>query len=158
MFRHYSPGVTFFSLIAAGILKLLPARKKRTPTAPKGHVPYLNEMQRVVDEHKDCTAEVFNIFVSGRRKVEVFGSLTPGDKVSVRLDGDKIAVSVGNMTVATADIPENSHLPEAFRQDVDIDAYLGGRDVMHASEEADFASIIAFYKLEGVPPTHVDLQ
>lgn len=158
MFRWYSPGTTAASLLIAWVLSLFkaPTRKIRKPV--DAYEPYVSEVQRIVDAHSDCTAEVFNIFVSGRKKVNAFSQLIPGDEVSVARDDDNIVVSVDRQPVASAELPDSSLLPEAFRQDAIVGAYFGGRDVANSSETAEFASIIVFYKLPGVPPTTVKLE
>lgn len=115
-------------------------------------------MQKIVDAHRDCTAEVFNIFVKGRRSVRQFSDITPGDRVELHLQGNSVTVSVGAARVASAILPPSSRLPEVINGDHSFDAYLGGRDEQNASEDADFASIIVFYILDGVPPTRVNLR
>ena len=158
MFRHFSPGTQIMSLITAGVMSLFGRRRRKTPAPPADYQPYMTEIQRVVNAHKDCTAEVFNVFVSGPGKVAISDRLTPDDRVDLKLDDDRIAVLAENTVLATTYLPDSSHLPEVFRQDADFDAYLGGRDVSNVSDSADFLSIIVFYKLPGVPPTHVNLQ
>lgn len=157
-FRITTPGATIFSLIAAGILSLFGGSRCKTRSSKRGYTPYVSPIQRVVDAHRDCTAELFNIFVNGRKRVGVFSELTPGDRVSINLDGACLVISAGHTTIASAELPASSLLPTAFQNGVDIDAYLGGRDVANASETAEFGTIVVFYKLEGVPPTHINLK
>lgn len=163
MFRQYSPGVQLFSLITARFLSLFKSSKKArrprpNPESSHSRGPYCNLVQKVVAAHTDCTAEVFNIFVSGADKVRVFSELTPGDRVELRLRGGEVAVYTAGKYMATPLLPDSSRLHSLVESDTDIDAFLGGRDVTNCSDEAEFCSIIAFYKIDGVLPTHVLIE
>lgn len=156
MFRIYSPGALLFSLIVAGLLSLVKTNKKaRRYVAPPTPQPYTDHVNNVVDAHADCTAEVFNIFVSGSRKVRIFSELIPGDRVELCIRDDEVVVCVKGKYMATPLLPDTSRLRELLEADVEIEAFLGGRDVTSCTEEAEFCSIIAFYKIEGVAPTKV---
>ena len=156
-FRIYSPAATIFSFVTAGVLSRLgghrhKSRRRREVT------PYVPKIQRVIDAHRDCTAELFNIFVRGRKRANAFAQLSPGDMLEVKLDGDSLEVWVGNIKIASAEIPATSLLPKAFQSGADIYAYLGGRDLENASDTAEFGTVVVFYKLEDVPPTKINLQ
>lgn len=157
-FRFSTPGVTLFSLLAVGIMSLFRAPKSHSRLSRSSQPPRVSRMQKIVDAHRDCTAEVFNIFVKGRRSVRLFSDITPGDRVGLHLQGNSVTVSVGAARVASAILPPSSRLPEVINGGHSFDAYLGGRDEQNASEDADFASIIVFYILDGVPPTRVNLR
>lgn len=156
-FRFSTPGFTLFSLVAAGIMSLFRAPKKHIRTSRPSQPPCVSRVQEIVNTHSDCTVEVFNIFVKGRRSVRIFSDITPGDRVGLHLHGSTVTVTVGTARVATAVLPESSRLPEVIHGGHSFEAYLGGRDEQNVSEEADFASIIVFYILDGVPPTRVNL-
>lgn len=155
MFRIYSPGVQFFSWIVAGFLSLIKSPKKRRSPVSNPPEPYLDVVQKVVASHADCTAEVFNIFVHGVGKVRVFSELTPGDRVELRLRDGEVSVYADGKYMSTPLLNDSSRLRHLLESDVDVEAFLGGRDVTASTDEAEFCSIIAFYKIEGVPPTRV---
>lgn len=157
-FRYYPPGADIFALIVAGILKMFGKPKRRSGKADQHYEPYVSEVQRMLDAHADCTAELFNIFISGSRKVAPFSRLAPGDRMEARLNGDSISFLVDEVIVADAELPESSLLPRVFNDRIEPEAFLGGRDVANASEEAEFATVVVFYKIEGVPPTKIQIE
>lgn len=159
MFRIYSPGVQIFSLLTAGFLSLFKSSRKAGRQSPNtDRTPYLETLRKVVDAHADCTAEVFNVFISGRGKVRIISELVPGDRVELRLRDGEVSVYAGGKYVSTPLLPDSSRLRRLLETEVAIDAFLGGRDVTSCTEEAEFCSIIAFYQIEGVPPTHVNIE
>lgn len=163
-FRHFSPVASIFALIAAGIMSLIPSSKRKKqnpapaprPAAPRP-APSITKIQSVVQAHKDCTAEIIDIFVSGHSKVAIFSRLAPGDKVDIAVSDGQLKVYADGALMAAATLPDSSLLPRAINESATIHAYLGGRDLTAASPAADFASIIIFYALPGVPPTKVNL-
>lgn len=159
MFRRYSLGVQLFSLIVAGFLSLIKTSKKtRRHVSNSATSPYSDMVRNVVDAHADCTAEVFNIFVHGVRKVRVFSELIPGDRVELRLRDGEVSVYADGKYMSTPLLNDSSRLRYLLESDVDVEAFLGGRDVTSATDDAEFCSIIAFYKINGVPPTHVSIE
>ena len=56
-------------------------------------------------------------------------------------------------------IPDKrSNIYRLFDENIPYEAYLGGRDSAYLSDDdADFCSIIIFYKIDGIPPTKVNL-
>lgn len=120
--------------------------------------PYLDAVRNVVVSHDDCTAEVFNIFVSGAGKVRIFSELTPGDRVELRLRGGDVTVYADGKYMSTPILPNSSRLRILLETNVEVEAFLCGRDVASGTDDAEFCSIIAFYKIEGVPPTQVSIQ
>lgn len=159
MFRFYSPGVQIFSLITAGILSLIKPRKKTgrraSDSAPD---PYTDKVRRVVASHADCTAEIFNIFVSGVRKVRFFSLLTPGDRVELRLREGNVSVYAHGKYMCTPLLSDTSRLLRLLESDVNVEAFLGGRDLSSCTDEAEFCTIVAFYKIQGVAPTHISVE
>lgn len=159
MFRSYSPGTQIFSLIAAGILSLFkPSKKIRRSTSDSSSSPYHASVRRVVDAHADCTAEVFNVFVSGAGKVRIFSELTPGDRVELKLRNGEVSLYADGKYMSTPLLSDSSRLPHILESDTEVEAFLGGRDVLSCTDDAEFCSIIAFYKIDGVPPTVVSIE
>lgn len=159
MFHLFSPGVIIFSLITAGILSLIrPSKKTRKSVSGSAHSPYSDKVRRAVASHADCTAEIFNVFVSGVGKVRMFSELTPGDRVELRLRDGEVSVYADGKYMCTPLLPDSSRLRRLLESDVNVDAFLGGRDVTSCAVEAEFCSIIAFYKIDGVPPTHISVE
>lgn len=157
--RFYSPGTQIFSLLIAGVLSLIKAPKKtKRPARASARSPYYDAVQEVVAAHADCTAEVFNVFVSGAGKVRIFSELSPGDRVELHLREEGIGVFVDGKYMSTPLLPESSRLRDCLESDTEVKAFLGGRDVTSCSEDAEFCSIVAFYKIEGVPPTRISIK
>lgn len=159
MFRSYSPGTTLFSLVAAGVLSLFksPKKTKRT-TSDSVPSPYSDMVRKVVASHAECTAEIFNIFVSGAGKVRIFSELTPGDRVELRLRNGDVSVYANGKYMASLLLSDSSRLHSLLESKADVEAFLGGRDVTSCTDEAELCSIIAFYKIKGVPPTRISVE
>lgn len=157
MFHHYGLGSWIATAIIVGILKLF-KMPKRTLAPAKDVKPYVDDVRKVVAKYADCTAEVVNVFVSGRKKVALMHVLTPGDRVELGLHDGLSALFVKGEYMTTLLLPDNSRIPNLLKNDVDINAFLGGRDVTASSVDAEFCSVIAFYKIEGVPPTVVNIN
>ncbi len=116
-------------------------------------------MQDVVDAHREYTAEVFSFYVSGIKRVKTFRLLNPGDELEIRAVGNKFKVFAFGEYMNDLIIPESSHIPRLFKDKIPFETYLGGRDLDYIyNDEIDFASIIIFYKIDGVPPTKVLIQ
>lgn len=162
-FRHFSPEATLFALVAAGVMKLFPGSKKRRYTYTRDEPSAEEEanisaMQGVVSAHEDCTAEVIPINVFGRRQVETFRLLSPGDKVTLRIKNDDIKVFAYGQYICELIPQADSNLERLLKDNVPFEAYLGGRDLAFLySDTYDSCSIIVFYKLEGAGPTKVNL-
>jgi len=115
-------------------------------------------VRKVVASHADCTAEIFNIFISGGGKVRVFSGLTPGDRVELRLRNGEVSVYADGKYMSTPLLPDSSRLHCLLESNAEVEAFLGGRDVTSSTDDAEFCSIIAFYKIKGVPPTHISVE
>lgn len=116
-------------------------------------------MERIAREHSDFTAEVFNIIVSGRKKVEVSSQLAPGDRVDLRQKEGTVKVYAKGTRLADAILlDDDSRIPSVLADGISFDAYFGGRDVSAGTDTIDFLSIVVFYKIDGVPPTKLDIH
>lgn len=162
-FRDCTPGAILFSLVTAGVMKLFSGSKKRRYTYTPDELSAEEEanisaVQIIVSAHEDCTAEVIPIRVFGKRRVDTFRLLSPGDKVTLKIKNDEIKVFAYGEYICEL-IPEaGSNLYRLFEDNVPFEAYLGGRDLsLKYQDSFDFCSIIVFYKLEGVGPTKVSL-
>lgn len=159
MFRLFSPGAQLFSLISAGLLSLFkPSRNTGRSDPDSAPSPYSDTVRKVVASHADCTAEIFNVFVSGREKVRVFSDFTPGDRVELRLSNGEVSVYANGKYMSTPLLPDSSRLRHLLESNVEVEAFLGGRDVTYSTDDAEFCSIIAFYKIKDVPPTHITVK
>ena len=156
-FRYFTPGSIFLTLAIVGVMMLFKMPKKRHYKKARSYEPYVSQMQRILDSHADCTAELFNIFVKGYKKVAAFSCLAPGDMMEVTCHDNSISFYARGTLVATVPIPESSHLMQVFECGIRPEAFLGGRDVSNASEDAEFATVVIFYKIEGVPATKIKL-
>lgn len=174
MFRAPTPpGVWLLTAAIVGILSLLGRKKKRPSQAvsakggasrrasstPQAQQSYVSTMERIAREHSDFTAEVFNIIVSGRKKVEVSSQLAPGDRVDLRQKEGTVKVYAKGTRLADAILlDDDSRIPSVLADGISFDAYLGGRDVSAGTDTIDFLSIVVFYKIDGVPPTKLDIN
>ena len=165
-FRYYSPGTEIFALLVMGVLSFFFGRKKRRSVerAPEKKGRTLEEVnmaavKKVVDAHADCTAEVIDLLVFGRRRLSSFRCVWPGSPVELRMIRGDIKLFALGEYVAHPIVPNSSNLPRLFEENIPFEAYLGGRDLAFMTdEEYDSCSIIVFYKLPGVPPTKVNLH
>lgn len=166
MLWHPLPFPIAIILVVMCIYNLLPKRRKRLPRPPVGYDPLaveksknLSAMQKIVDAHKDFTAEVIQFSVSGRKRVETFRLIKPGDELEIRCEEDSFKVYAFGEFVSDLIIPNSSYLPELKKNEIHFEAYLGGRDLNFINNEhIDFASLILFYKMDGVTPTKVNLK
>lgn len=141
-------------------------RRERSVPPPIGYDPLAEEKQMnkklietVVEAHTDCTAEVVNVFVKGRKRVNSFRQVKHGNEVKLVLSRNNVNLYAHGRFMCTLILPVTSMIPQLLKENAHIEAYLGGRDMQHSyNEDADFASIIVFYKVEGLPPTKVILN
>lgn len=166
MYWHPLPFPIAMLLVVMCICHLYSSRRKKLPRPPVGYDPFatkkeknLSAMQKVVDAHKDFSAEVIPFSVNGRNRVKTFRLLDPGDEIELCAVGDDFKVYAFGEYMSDLIIPENSHIPQLFKNKISFDAYLDGRDLSFANnDQMDLASLIIFFKIDGVPPTKVNLQ
>lgn len=116
-------------------------------------------MQQITRLHSDCTAEVLNFNVFGKRKVSTIRLIDPGDKIEVRCYKDEYKVFLYGEFMADLYPPKDSLIPRLFAEGVKFESYLGGRDMaMLYTDDIDFCSAIIFYKIPGIGPTKVNLR
>ncbi len=116
-------------------------------------------MERLVAQYEGYSAEVFDIYTSGRRNVETIRLLRPGDEIELRQSIEVFFdVLAFGKKVSLLFVPDTSNLPRIFKEKIPYFAYLGGRSKTFQYERTfDLSRIIVFYKMEGVPPTRVNL-
>lgn len=158
-------GLWIIHLISGKVKKMKRAQKQAEAAAFAVEHEYdvrkanIDAMSRVVDCHGGYSAEVFNVFVFGSRRVSVFRLLGPGDEVDMKKTRDGIKVFAFGEYMADVVEPATSHLSELFDKGGPFDAYLGGRDRAYIYDDGcDFCSVMIFYKLPGVPPANVNLK
>lgn len=163
---------------ATGGLRWFGGRKKRVSelvwggsgTNTNGYFPpqpvYAgdSEIEKVVKAHADCTAEVVDLTIIGRKKVDRTYSMYPGDPVLLKKYGNMIKV-FGKITGTSVEFyvddiypPAGSILPKLFDENIPFEAYLGSRDIYADSEEFSFLKLLVFYRIEGIPPTKINLH
>lgn len=91
-------------------------------------------------------------------RAKVISRLTPGDRVDLKLIDGTVTVYVEDKRIGEPQIPYTSRLPQILDDHIDFEAYLGGRDIQCCTANMQFVSIIVFYKIDGVPPTKVQLE
>lgn len=161
--------LTLGGMIAMGaviaIMKAIRPKKRSRPTSVKEThkeeaQENIDEMTAVVNAHKGYTAEVINVNVFGKRAVETFRLLRPGRAVEIRRNrkGDLKVYAYGEHICEL--IPAaDSNIPRLLDDGIPFEAYLGGRDMaMMYSDTIDFCSIIIFYRIDGIPPTTVNIR
>ena len=120
----------------------------------------LANIQRVIESHTDFTAEVFDIIIDGSH-CHISKQLNIGDAVTLQSSKDEvfpINVFMQMKWVGRILSKDGSRLPDLLKKGHHIEAYIGGRDVNCYREMRDAVTIIAFYKLDGVSPTRVNLK
>lgn len=163
-FRYSSPGATAFALVAAGVLSLFPTKRSSDHIRPAlspstSDNTDIEELKKVVAEHDGCTAEVINLNVFGRKRVETFRLLSPGRKVELRMKKGDIKVFAYGEYISELIVSPDSNLPRLFNENIAFDAYLGGREqVFMCDDTYDSCAIIVFYKIKGIPPTKVNVM
>lgn len=141
-----------------------PGSVSQTPTTPQmaygeDRADMVNRnLHNIVAEHTDYTAEILSLGVYGETRAAKMKELKPGDYVELRYKNGEVAVYNDDMFMGTLLCPDNSHVPALLKSNCYVDAYLGGRDLAQFYSDNDFCSIIAFYKIPGVPPTKVNLE
>lgn len=116
-------------------------------------------MKKIVAQYEGYTAEVINFAVSGRKIVSYWREVPIGTPLEIRKDGILYYVYESGRRVYWFVKSEGSNIERLFDENIPFHAYLGGRNGAFLSgEDLDFSSIIIFYKIDGVPPTKVDLQ
>lgn len=119
-----------------------------------------DRLNRVIAEHDDCTAEVLSLAVCDARNAARMKCLQPGDEVELRAcDKGYTAVEVyaAGSRVGELMCVDGSRVPALVADGATVSAYLGGRDMEYFHADCDFCSIIVFYRLQGVPPTRVNV-
>lgn len=90
--------------------------------------------------------------------MRIFSELIPGDRVELRLRNGEVTLYADGKYMSTPLLSDSSRLRFLLETDEEVEAFLGGRDVTSSSEDAEFCSIIAFYKIQDVPPTKIILE
>lgn len=122
-----------------------------------------SEIEKMVKAHADCTAEVFNVAVHGKNSVEnAKWLIKPGDPVTLKMSKTSFKVLghiysslfyLGNFYPGAS-----SMLPKLFADNIPFDAFLCGRDSYQVTKNLIFISIIVFYRIDGIPPTKVNIH
>lgn len=120
----------------------------------------ISVMKKLVAQYEGYSAEVFDIWVDGRRKVETFRIFSPGRKVELKKSSNFVyKVLAYGKPVADIYTPAPSNLPKLFDNNIPFDAYLGSRNSSFLGwDDLDLCQIIVFYKIDGVPPTTVYIK
>ena len=164
----FTIGGAVFTVAVRCILGLFPNRSKstirHTPRLSTTDEPNSEEeanilaMEKVIAEYEGYTAEVFKVNIFGRKRVETFRLLSPGQRVDVKKKKGEIKVFAFGEFITDLIPGVYSNMPKLFEQNIRFDAYLGGRNRTFLYDDTyDSCSIIIFYKLDGIPPTQVNL-
>jgi hypothetical protein len=143
--------------------EMKPKKVKYTPTPePELYKPtsrdYTN-LHAIADAHSDCTAEIAEAFASGDDR-KILNAQPIGSKIELHLEDDINMVGAyinGKQVGLTSFRKDNSRLVDLLGKNTPVEAYIGSR-VQPAGDHTDRVSVIAFYKVEGIAPTHVTIE
>lgn len=170
MIRFFSPEATIISLIVMGIMVgISKAQKKsrRTSVAnfdwnavpPSMTQQRKSTMRKITEQHSDCSAEIFSFCAFDKNTVNALDDMDVGDRVWVELNRKfndyVIFANCYEKRLDESLIPPGSHLKQVLQKYVPCEAYLGGKGYIG---DGISGNIIVFYKLDGVPPTKVELE
>lgn len=116
-------------------------------------------IQSVIDSHTDCTAEIFDVCSYTLNTNPVTMKHVPGDPVELKMVDGNVAVYIDGTFINKLYPTKGSLLKQVVESGHRFHAYIWSRD-MEASNPnwMDFLSVVIFYKMEGVPPTKVNLN
>ncbi len=117
---------------------------------------------RILEEYSEYTAEVFHFIAGSPEDVDVSIRHAPGDEVYIRKskkDGRTVTVIDGReIGVIFSLNGANYLLCDLITREIPIKAFILDRDMQASSPTfKDFLKIVVFYKMEGVPPSHLSL-
>ena len=115
-------------------------------------------MQKIIAEHRDYTAEVLPFDVYGRKKVEVFRLLNPGDEMYLKVRKDTLYIYAFDEIVSEIYLDDNSRIPQIISEKIPYETYLGGRSAFNYDDTYDEGRIIVFYKIDGILPSEIILK
>lgn len=119
----------------------------------------LSRMTKVAEQYSDHTAEVFNFSVHGRSKVLTCRLLQPGDKIELRLKDNFLKIFAFGEYLSETYLSDKSNLKMVFEQNIPYHSYIGGRyNCFMSDSNFDYFTVIIFYKVDGIPPTKVNIQ
>jgi hypothetical protein len=148
-------GNRFASEMKPKRVKYTPAHEPKQQKATPQNYSTLHD---IADAHADYTAEVTQVLANGANR-EILNSQPIGAKVDLRVDDtDMVSVYINGKNIGyTLLCKSNSNLIDLLRKNTPVEAYIGSV-VNPLHEKTDTASIIAFYKVEGIDPTHVSIE
>lgn len=118
-----------------------------------------NRIESLVKGYEGFTAEVIKFSVSGQERVKKWRLVSVGDSVCLKRQEGKIQLYAFDSFVSDLQIPLDSNIPRLFDESIRFEAYLGGRNMDYIDDpDTDYCSLIVFYKIDGVPPTKVNLH
>lgn len=119
----------------------------------------LSRMTKVAEQYSDHTAEVFNFSVHGKSKVLTCRLLQPGDKIELRLKDNFLKIFAFGKFISEIYVGSDSNLHMVFEKNIQFHSYLGSRyNYFMIYENFDYCKVIIFYKVEGIPPSKVDVK
>ncbi|WP_295732360.1 hypothetical protein [uncultured Muribaculum sp.] len=121
--------------------------------------PEAERLRDIADAHADFSAEVFMLNVHGRKAVAEVDYLSAGDALELyETSSDDICVrTLDGVKLGTPLIPIQSDFRRALAEHVEYEVYMGGRNNGFMDNGA-LITIIVFYKLDGVPPSHLTIE
>lgn len=115
-------------------------------------------LEYIISSHQDYTAEVHMVDIDSHG-FQFTRRLNPGTKIGLTLVGEEVHVTCNNVDVGTLKVNKaKTRLPQVLAEGRPVDAYLSGRDLTTWYLQKDHCQILAFYKVDGVPPTKVNLS
>jgi hypothetical protein len=140
-----------------------PKKVKYNPTPmPELYKPTAHDysnLHAIANAHADCTAEIAEVFVCGDDR-KILNAQAISSKIELRLEDDVNMVGAyinGKQIGLTSFRKDNSRLVDLLRKNTPVEAYISSR-VQPAGDHTDRASVIAFYKVDGIAPTKVTIK
>jgi hypothetical protein len=160
-----SIGLPIFVLILIAGYLLNNASKKLAKKPSKAVSQTTNDLRAIhalVDRYADYTAEVTGAFI-GASSSHLTKCLPLGSKIELQLEEltGLIYIYVDEqqtLGIATYSEERGSNIPKLLKEHHPIDTYICGRNTDLAKGGAELLQVISFYKVDGIPPTKVEIS
>lgn len=116
-------------------------------------------LRHVADGHSDCTIEILQLLESGKNARRI-RELHAGEPLQLKPQELFLFADVYTVTgshLGSCIIPTDSNLEKALEKGIKCEAFMGGKDDGCMGDNI-LASIVVFFKMEGVPPTQLNIK
>lgn len=116
----------------------------------------MDRLQAAVKRHNDYTMETINFLVTDPEKAKLSKSMLPGDSIDFNIKNGKIRIYKNYVFIASTLLPEDSRLKSPELK-FTPKAIVVTHDWSFSVMSKDFITVAFFYKIDGVPPTRVNI-